>query len=512
MKDFSSRVGFSIFMKWIILCRTFTKQVFPSVLFLSLFSVSISSYAQNNSPDPVVNLALLPDATVTSNVPEGRGIPLDIFYDPGTSNYKNITLWNEHGVEFGQNLGIVPENDPVYWKIDWSSPKSINYITFGGSYPNQPQPNTGWKIRYYNGSSWIVLDQGIGGWVDSGIYVWGGESQQPIIATILQLELYSSANNDLVSIHLRARGGVSARVDDSGETLKACLIQYLGSGSGGAPIPVTGITVSPTSRTLEVGQTGSHTATVTPSNATNQSVNWNSSNTAVATVSGSGQITAVSAGNATITASAAENPTITSQVSVTVSATSGGGGDPSGGGETVWASGSNNNIYYNDGNVGIGTTTPDEKLAVNGNIHAREVRVDLNGWPDYVFKDGYQLPTLAKVQQHIKEKGHLPNIPSAKEVEENGIELGEMNKLLLEKIEELILYTLQQEKELSAQKKYNEEMKEKEAKLGKMNRLLLDKIEGLTSYLLDLKERENIVEEELKKLRREVRNLEKTKK
>jgi hypothetical protein len=99
-----------------------------------------------------------------------------------------------------------------------------------------------------------------------------------------------------------------------------------------------------------------------------------------------------------------------------------------------------------NGNVGIGTETPDSKLSVNGKIHAKEVKVDLTGWPDYVFALDYKLPTLKEVEKHIKTKGHLKNIPSAKEVAKNGVLLGEMNKKLLQKIEELTLYAIQQEK------------------------------------------------------------------
>ena len=106
----------------------------------------------------------------------------------------------------------------------------------------------------------------------------------------------------------------------------------------------------------------------------------------------------------------------------------------------------------NQGNIGIGTENaplnPAEKLAVNGLIHAKEVKVDLIGWPDYVFANDYKLPSLNDVEKQIKDKGHLLNIPNAKEVETNGVLLGEMNKKLLEKVEELTLYLIQQNKEI----------------------------------------------------------------
>lgn len=103
-----------------------------------------------------------------------------------------------------------------------------------------------------------------------------------------------------------------------------------------------------------------------------------------------------------------------------------------------------------NGNIGIGTINPGSyKLAVKGKIRAEEIKVE-TGWADYVFEENYDLPTLEEVEQHIKEKGHLINIPSAQEVEENGIQLGEMNKLLLEKIEELTLYTIALEKKVNS--------------------------------------------------------------
>ncbi|MET3020958.1 hypothetical protein [Flavobacterium hydatis] len=115
-----------------------------------------------------------------------------------------------------------------------------------------------------------------------------------------------------------------------------------------------------------------------------------------------------------------------------------------------------------NGNVGIGTiTTGTHKLAVNGSIGAREIKVETTTWPDYVFKKEYDLPTLKEVEKHITEKGHLKDIPSEEEALKNGINLGEMNAKLLQKIEELTLYVIEQNKVIIEQNKRLDKLEKK---------------------------------------------------
>ena len=101
-------------------------------------------------------------------------------------------------------------------------------------------------------------------------------------------------------------------------------------------------------------------------------------------------------------------------------------------------------------NIGIGTTdTQGFRLAVSGNIVAEEIKVALESdWPDYVFKVDYELPNLMEVEKFIQKNGHLIDIPSEAEVKASGILIGEMNAKLLKKIEELTLYTIEQDKKL----------------------------------------------------------------
>ena len=123
------------------------------------------------------------------------------------------------------------------------------------------------------------------------------------------------------------------------------------------------------------------------------------------------------------------------------------------------------NITELNGKIGIGTTQPDELLTVKGKIHTQEVLVDLNGAvaPDYVFETYftgtsttnplYTMPTLAELANYIEKYHHLPDVPSAATLEEEGISLKEMNLVLLQKIEELTLYTLEQQREIEQLKK-----------------------------------------------------------
>ncbi len=119
------------------------------------------------------------------------------------------------------------------------------------------------------------------------------------------------------------------------------------------------------------------------------------------------------------------------------------------------------------GGVGIGTASPDAKLAVKGDIHAQEVRVDLNGTiaPDFVFGETYNLRSLAETEKYIRVNKHLPEIPSAAEMEEHGFELKEMNLKLLQKVEELTLYMIDMNKQMQNLKSANQELKEKVRRL-----------------------------------------------
>ena len=114
------------------------------------------------------------------------------------------------------------------------------------------------------------------------------------------------------------------------------------------------------------------------------------------------------------------------------------------------------------GKVGIGTSTVPSAylMAIDGKLICENVRVQLSGdWPDFVFEKDYELPSLKEVERFIQEEKHLPGIPSAKEIDAEGIDVALMNNKLLQKIEELMLYTIEQQKSIEAQQKQIDHLK-----------------------------------------------------
>ncbi|UPK72822.1 hypothetical protein [Chitinophaga filiformis] len=119
-----------------------------------------------------------------------------------------------------------------------------------------------------------------------------------------------------------------------------------------------------------------------------------------------------------------------------------------------------------NGSVAIGTIDPGtSKLAVEGTITARRIKVtQATTWPDFVFDAEYKLPPLHEVEAYVKVNKHLPGVPSAVEVAKDGQDVGEMNKILLQKIEELTLHLIEQEKKIAAQQEQINLLIGKEAK------------------------------------------------
>ncbi|AWW28898.1 hypothetical protein DN752_01430 [Echinicola strongylocentroti] len=118
------------------------------------------------------------------------------------------------------------------------------------------------------------------------------------------------------------------------------------------------------------------------------------------------------------------------------------------GGETALRGNGEHSVF--EGRVGIGTTTPDSKLTVNGNIRAHEIKLETANWPDYVFGKDYRLISLEETKAFIDEFGHLPGLRSAEEYKREGVNIMELNRVLLEKIEELTLHLIKKDQKVQS--------------------------------------------------------------
>lgn len=122
-----------------------------------------------------------------------------------------------------------------------------------------------------------------------------------------------------------------------------------------------------------------------------------------------------------------------------------------------WSVSDAGNVYRFAGNVGIGVDDPDERLVVDGRIKAEEIRIEDVTPADYVFDEDYNLMSLDELKEHIRARGHLPGIAPGAEMEAEGVSVGRMQTRLLEKVEELMLYTIDQHRTLASQRKFIDE-------------------------------------------------------
>ena len=163
-------------------------------------------------PASVANLLL--DAKASGNL-EGfkqglRGAPDQMIYDLQRRAFAKPSQHHEYGVGFQKELGVVPEDKPALWMAEWPKPVQANLIVLSGVYPNQPQPETCWKIERRRDGNWLTHASGKGGWYDGGRYVWGGPGGEPVTLDALRVSVFSKdAQSPLKSLHFRGEEGVS---------------------------------------------------------------------------------------------------------------------------------------------------------------------------------------------------------------------------------------------------------------------------------------------------------------
>lgn len=163
-------------------------------------------------PAAVRNLLL--DAKMSGNL-DGyglglRGAPDHLAYDLKRQAFAKPSQWHEYGVGFGRELGVVAEDKPAFWMAEWPKPVQANLFVLSGVYPNQPQPETCWKIELRREGKWHTHASGQGGWYDGGRYAWGGPGAEAVSFDAIRVSVFSKdADSPLKSIHFRGEEGVS---------------------------------------------------------------------------------------------------------------------------------------------------------------------------------------------------------------------------------------------------------------------------------------------------------------
>lgn len=156
----------------------------------------------------------LATAKLDSNVDDfgagTRGKARDLIYLPNEQRFAEESQWHEWGVPSQRDLGVRGAEDPIYLEATWDQPVAIDTIVLSGCYPNQPQPNTAWKVEALTADGPKVLDAGVGGWVSAGRFLWGGPANTPIQVRGVRVSLFSGPDGEPVkSLHFRGEPGVS---------------------------------------------------------------------------------------------------------------------------------------------------------------------------------------------------------------------------------------------------------------------------------------------------------------
>lgn len=188
------------------------------VLVLSLVSMMVAA-ANGSAAERALRLSdsvenLLVRAKMFGNLESFnkglRGAPQEVVYDPQEADFVQSSQWHEYGVGYGQDLGVVPQQRPAWWMAEWTEPVEANWISLSGVYPNQRQPDTAWKIEIGRNGQWTTHASDVGGWYDSGRYVWGGPDAEPVTLDALRVSVFSKdESTPLKSIHFRGEPGRS---------------------------------------------------------------------------------------------------------------------------------------------------------------------------------------------------------------------------------------------------------------------------------------------------------------